>query len=273
VEVPQQNGQGRVHARFFSNASATYRGVVLEGYEHRRFQQGASPVWTPLRFPGQYHDVETDLFENWNRYYDPSAGKYLSPDPMAAEPLYVLGEAGDGRNVSAYDYANSNPLILSDPSGLAEPIGDYAVDGSAISQVEAAALHAEVAADILAFALKEVIKEVVTNPLGADDAEAPGLSSEMGEVPSVVAAAGKPGLPDKTIVNSNGVLVQHYYKSGDHPPAHAHVTGEGYEVKIGVNGNPLKGEAELSSKQAKVVADNRKKVRKAMKQIVKYLKK
>lgn len=44
-------------------------------------------------------------------------------------------------------------------------------------------------------------------------------------------------------------------------------------MKIGVNGNPLKGEAELSSKQAKVVADNRRKIRKALKQIVKYLKK
>jgi hypothetical protein len=40
-----------------------------------------------------------------------------------------------------------------------------------------------------------------------------------------------------------------------------------------VNGNPLKGEAELSAKQAKVISGNRKKIRKALKQIVKYLKK
>jgi hypothetical protein len=33
VEVPQESGQGRVHARFFSNGAMSYKGVVLEGYE------------------------------------------------------------------------------------------------------------------------------------------------------------------------------------------------------------------------------------------------
>jgi len=36
---------------------------------------------TSLRFPGQYADAETDFFENWNRYYDSSVGRYLQPDP------------------------------------------------------------------------------------------------------------------------------------------------------------------------------------------------
>ena len=44
-----------------------YNGVVMEGYEYQRFQPAAVPFWTPLRFPGQYADAETDLFENWNR--------------------------------------------------------------------------------------------------------------------------------------------------------------------------------------------------------------
>jgi RHS repeat-associated protein len=118
VEVPQQSGQGRVHARFFSDYSVTYKGVVLEGYEYRRFQEGASPVWTPLRFPGQYHDAETDLFENWNRYYDPVIGKYLAPDPMMHSADYAPSEARAGRSAAAYVYAMNNPLAFVDPKGL-----------------------------------------------------------------------------------------------------------------------------------------------------------
>lgn len=61
----------------------------------------------PLRFPGQYHDVETGLCYNLFRYYDPEAGGYTSCDPwrLAAGP-----------NVRAYVL---NPLALADPLGLA----------------------------------------------------------------------------------------------------------------------------------------------------------
>jgi RHS repeat-associated protein len=122
VEVPQENGQGRVHARFSSDASVTYKGVVLEGYEYRRFQQGASPVWTPLRFPGQYHDAETDLLENWNRYYDPSIGRYLAPDPMLYRSNYLRTAAQEGIAVPVYGYAHNNPVINTDPTGEVLPL-------------------------------------------------------------------------------------------------------------------------------------------------------
>jgi hypothetical protein len=42
----------------------------MEKYEYLRYQNTASPYWTPLRFPGQYYDFETDLAQNWNRFYD-----------------------------------------------------------------------------------------------------------------------------------------------------------------------------------------------------------
>ena len=36
----------------------------------------------PLRFPGQYHDQESDLFYNYYRTYDPALGRYTQSDPI-----------------------------------------------------------------------------------------------------------------------------------------------------------------------------------------------
>ncbi|ACU77451.1 YD repeat protein [Catenulispora acidiphila DSM 44928] len=60
----------------------------------------------PLRFPGQYHDSETGLHYNLNRYYDPEAAAYLTPDPLGLEPA-----------PNQYGYVG-NPLADSDPLGL-----------------------------------------------------------------------------------------------------------------------------------------------------------
>ncbi len=36
----------------------------------------------PFRYPGQYEDVETGLYYNRFRYYDPEGGVYVSQDPI-----------------------------------------------------------------------------------------------------------------------------------------------------------------------------------------------
>ncbi len=61
---------------------------------------------TPLRFPGQYHDPETGLHYNQQRYYDPVTGSYLTPDPLGLAPA---------PNPHAYV---PNPLVQTDPLGL-----------------------------------------------------------------------------------------------------------------------------------------------------------
>ncbi|MGH3912592.1 MAG: RHS repeat-associated core domain-containing protein [Pseudonocardiaceae bacterium] len=61
---------------------------------------------TPLRFPGQYYDAETGLNYNYLRYYDPSAARYHTTDPLG-----LLG----GTNPHSYVY---NPINWLDPLGL-----------------------------------------------------------------------------------------------------------------------------------------------------------
>ncbi|RKH71121.1 RHS repeat-associated core domain-containing protein [Corallococcus aberystwythensis] len=118
---------------------------LTASYEYRRFQSGAAPVWTPLRYPGQYHDSETDLFENWNRFYDPELGRYLGADPMLGSSLYILNAAQQGLGVNAYAYGNSNPIAFTDPTGEIIPLILVGVCVSGVCEAAAAAAVASVA--------------------------------------------------------------------------------------------------------------------------------
>jgi ribosome-binding protein aMBF1 (putative translation factor) len=51
------------------------------------------------------------------------------------------------------------------------------------------------------------------------------------------------------------------------PPAHAHVTGRGREVRIGPNGHPIRNQPELSSQQKQVVEHYKAKIRTAVKKL------
>ncbi|WP_405699856.1 DUF6531 domain-containing protein [Streptomyces sp. NBC_01383] len=64
-------------------------------------------AYTPLRFPGQYHDLETGHHYNLHRHYDPETARYLTPDPLGLTPA---------PNPVAYVH---NPHTWADPLGLA----------------------------------------------------------------------------------------------------------------------------------------------------------
>ncbi|MDP2271670.1 MAG: RHS repeat-associated core domain-containing protein [Archangium sp.] len=100
----------------WTGSGADY-GFDMEAYEVRAKQAWVWWAWTPLRFPGQYFDPETELHENWNRYYDPSTGRYLSPEPLLQDPMYVSMMAQGGMSTPTYAYALNNPIRYTDPTG------------------------------------------------------------------------------------------------------------------------------------------------------------
>jgi len=51
-----------------------YTGLAVRSVEYARVQSGAAAWFPPLRFSGQYRDVETGLHENWNRFYEGESG-------------------------------------------------------------------------------------------------------------------------------------------------------------------------------------------------------
>ncbi|WP_205624388.1 RHS repeat-associated core domain-containing protein [Pectobacterium carotovorum] len=72
----------------------------------QRYTDNTESLDPGLAFAGQYRDAESSLCYNRFRYYDPSGGCYISPDPIS-----ILG----GENNYGYTH---NPIGWIDPFGL-----------------------------------------------------------------------------------------------------------------------------------------------------------
>ncbi|MGW3663584.1 RHS repeat-associated core domain-containing protein [Streptomyces sp. NPDC005141] len=112
--------QEEIDSRFFAivtdlvgSPTELVDGTGHVAWRSRRTLWGVTPwkadstAYTPLRFPGQYHDPETGLHYNYHRYYDPETARYSSADPLGLEPA-----------PNPYGYV-TNPLGMIDPFGLA----------------------------------------------------------------------------------------------------------------------------------------------------------
>ena len=78
----------------------------------------------PFRWPGQYEDIETGLYYNRFRYYDPDAGQYIRQDP--------IGPAG---GLALHGYVR-DPLGWVDPAGLTCQSPSDLVSGGRLSHTD-----------------------------------------------------------------------------------------------------------------------------------------
>jgi RHS repeat-associated protein len=115
----QRNGQGDIIGMY--NSSGTK--VVSYTYDvwGKLLTTSGSLASTlgennPLRYRGYYYDNETGFYYLQSRYYDPTTGRFISPDVLVSTGQGVLGH-------NMYAYCLNNPVNMSDESGyIAKPI-------------------------------------------------------------------------------------------------------------------------------------------------------
>jgi RHS repeat-associated protein len=95
------NSSGAVQERFSYTAYGTATALNPDFTSY----SGADYNWTRL-FGGMDADPETGLYYDNARWYNPSLGVFTTTDPADADP-------------NTYSYAEDNPVVLTDASGMA----------------------------------------------------------------------------------------------------------------------------------------------------------
>jgi RHS repeat-associated protein len=250
----QYNGHGDVIALYAAN------GALKNVYA---YDVWGNPTYTseqvenPYRYAGYRWDAETGLYFLNARYYDPSLGRFSTQDTVPTQPTYA--------------YSLNNPVVFADPTGNIAEIALLPLAGP-IGWVIGAVIVVGGAAGCAVYSpCRESVADAVTDfwstPSGGTGCIDIACSS-----PLVWNVRGiDSDLPPRNVAKGDTGKVEHYYPN-DHEPAHMHVKDkEGNVTRIGPNGKPLKGDPELTAGQRKVVQDNLRAIRKAGKQIGKWL--
>jgi len=96
-----------------SNVITDVTGTVVELAEYTPYgslnrREGSANV--PHKFTGQRLDASTGLYFYNARYYDPTLGRFISPDPFVQDP-------SDPQTLNRYTYCRNNPINFADPTG------------------------------------------------------------------------------------------------------------------------------------------------------------
>lgn len=105
---PMRDALGSVRALTDGAGAVTGR-YVFDGYGTTVADSGATA--NPYRYRGERQDPESGLYQLRARYYDPSVGRFLSPDPLP-------GRAEMPATLHRYAYAANDPINFADPTGM-----------------------------------------------------------------------------------------------------------------------------------------------------------
>jgi RHS repeat-associated protein len=105
-------------------SSTDSSGNLLSTSTYSPWGESSSVNGTEFGFTGQRLDPETGLYYYKARYYSPTIGRFLQPDPIG----YASG------SLNLYEYCYSDPVNLSDPLGLT-PVGDNSSSSPASSRM------------------------------------------------------------------------------------------------------------------------------------------
>lgn len=230
----------------------------------------------PIRYRGYYYDTETSLYYLKTRYYDPEVGRFMTIDGIE----YLDPETINGLNL--YAYCGNNPVMNIDPEGkafltiflitlvagvviggtiagvkgykngergwgLVKTIAKGSFKGGIIGGLTA----------VLIYALPEIGSFLGASlgfgslALAESGAAAVSLTSAQAIIAGIAALSGL-GLMFSRTGKSNGYWGEKY--SNDHDPEHFHFKGtDGTDIRIGTDGNPLKGEKGLTAQQRKAL--------------------
>ncbi len=103
--VPNQQGTNTIQISASNTATVNRRSFTPYGQDRT-----APSAWMGNKgYVGGQQDETTGLTNLGAREYDPSTGKFLSPDPLIVQ--------GDPQQWNAYSYADDSPVTKSDPTG------------------------------------------------------------------------------------------------------------------------------------------------------------
>src|SRR5690606_18458438 len=89
--------------------------VARNAYTPYGTKRAGSTIASAHGWLNQIADADTGLTYLNARYYDPELGRFLSPDPLM--------NPGDPRTLDPYRYADNNPVVYMDASGLSPSCG------------------------------------------------------------------------------------------------------------------------------------------------------
>ncbi|BEH09273.1 RHS repeat-associated core domain-containing protein [Geobacter sulfurreducens subsp. ethanolicus] len=87
-----------------------YKVEEIAYYSFGETRQEDGSVAVNHMYTGQEWDSETNLYNYNARIYDPSLGRFLTPDTIVPNPE-------DPQSLNRYAYARNNPILYSDPTG------------------------------------------------------------------------------------------------------------------------------------------------------------